>query len=203
MTSAPFGLAEADEVVRHVERVDEARADRLDVEGGAAGHAELVLDPRRGRGEGLVGGRRRQHDQVEIGRLHPRPAERGAGGGGRQVGGELPFGRDAAFEDAGALDDPFVRRVDHPREVFVGQHLLGQIPAAAGDDGPRHHQETAARVRTGIDSEPRSSCAVIFSLNRCVAMSTATPMALAKPKASVEPWLLTTLPLSPRNIAPL
>ena len=198
-----FRLAEADEVVRHVQRIDEPGADRLDVEGGAPGHAERVLDPRRGCREGLVRGRRRDDDQVEIGRLHPGPDESGAGGGGRQVGGEFPLGGDAAFENAGALDDPIVGGVHHPREVFVAEHLLGQIPAVTGDDGPGDHQDAAARVRTGIDSEPPSSCAVIFSLKRWAAMSTATPMALAKPNASVEPWLLTTVPLRPRNIAPL
>jgi len=34
-------------------------------------------------------------------------------------------------------------------------------------------------------------------------MSIATLIALAKPKASVEPWLLTAMPHKPKNMAPL
>ena len=196
-------LAEANEIVGDVERIDEARANRLDVECRAPLHAERVLHAGRGGGEGLVGRRGGDNDEVEIGRLHARLVEGGSGGGGRQMGCELAGIGDASFADAGALDDPLVRRVDHPRQFLVGQHLFGKIPTAAGDDGPRHHQDAAARVRACIDSDPPSSCAVIFSLKRCAAMSTATPIALAKPKASVEPWLLTTVPLSPRNMAPL
>src|SRR5687768_15447937 len=42
---------------------------------------------------------------------------------------------DAALLDAGALHDPLVVRVDHARQLVVGQALLRQVAARAGDDG--------------------------------------------------------------------
>ena len=45
------------------------------------------------------------------------------------------------------------------------------------------------------------SSVLIRSLKPFRTMSTATPMALAKPNPSVPPWDLTTIPLRPRNIA--
>ena len=50
------------------DRIDEARADRLHVEGKAVPHAEPVLDLDRGRGKGVVRRRGREHDQVDVGR---------------------------------------------------------------------------------------------------------------------------------------
>ena len=42
-------------------------------------------------------------------------------------------GGDVAFADAGALDDPFVARRDHPLEIGVGQHALGCVASRAED----------------------------------------------------------------------
>ena len=67
-------LAEAQRVVGDRQREDEAGAHRLHVEGGAARHAEPRLDLGRGRREGVVGGRGREHDQVEIAAAHARRA---------------------------------------------------------------------------------------------------------------------------------
>ncbi len=57
MTSAPRGHAVLEERVGGDHAVDEARADRLDVEGGAVMHAELLLHDGGGRREGQVGRR--------------------------------------------------------------------------------------------------------------------------------------------------
>ena len=51
MTSARARLAHLDEIVGHGERIDEAAADRLHIEGGAPAHAEARLDLGRGRRE--------------------------------------------------------------------------------------------------------------------------------------------------------
>ena len=62
---------------------------------------------------------------------------------------------------------------------------------------------TAAGFTTGLRSPALSSSVFTLSMNPWRAMSTATAMALAKPSASVPPWLFTAMPLSPRNMAPL
>ncbi len=51
-------------------------AHRLDIERGAAVHAELRLHLGRGRREGVVGRRGRQHDQIEIAAAHAGRCER-------------------------------------------------------------------------------------------------------------------------------
>ena len=76
ITSAVVASAALDHAVGDRQGVDEAGADRLDVEGGAPGHAERRLHARRGRGKGLVGRGGGEHDQVEIGRLHAGMVER-------------------------------------------------------------------------------------------------------------------------------
>ena len=73
-----------------------------------------------------------------------RVLERGARRLHAEVGGELAGGRDVALADAGALHDPLVRRVDRPGEVGVGDGALGQIAAAAEDDGTRDGHEAAS-----------------------------------------------------------
>ena len=52
---------------------------------------------------------------------------------------EVNFARrgDAALVDAGALHDPFVRRVDLAGEIGIGEDLARQIAAAAEDDRTR------------------------------------------------------------------
>ncbi len=118
--------------------------------------------------------------------------------------GHLALGGDVALADAGALDDPLVRRVDHAGQVVVGQDAFGEIGPASDDGGPEHHQDAARLCWTGSLSAPNtSSSLVITPLKPFTAMSTATPMALAKPIVSVPPWLLTTMPLSPTSMAPL
>ena len=99
--------------------VDEARAHRLDVEGGALGHAEGRLHAGRGGGKGLVGRGGRQHDQVEVGRLHAGMVERALRGLDGEMRGELAVGRDVALLDAGTLLDPLVGRFD-----FLGQFVV-------------------------------------------------------------------------------
>jgi hypothetical protein len=93
------------------EREDEARADRLDVEGDAAIDAE--------RGSGSASRRRERLSGVEVAtmirsiseascrhwRAQPAPPS-------PRYRGRLVIGRDMALADAGALDDPLVGRVD-------------------------------------------------------------------------------------------
>ena len=109
-----LGQAVLEEAVGGGDGIDEARADRLDIEGGAVVHAELLLDDRGGRREGHVGRRRRDDDQVDVVVRHAgiRPAPC-AGRVHGEIGGVLALGGDVALPDAGALHDPLVGGVDH------------------------------------------------------------------------------------------
>ena len=77
--------AGAQQAVGGGERIDEARAHRLQVERRAMMDAEPGLHGHRGRGKGLVGRRGRQHDQVDRLRIDLGVRERGARGMQAQV----------------------------------------------------------------------------------------------------------------------
>ena len=110
-----LGLPEHQEVVGDRQRVDEAAAHRLDVECGGVPRAELALH-RRGAGrEGVVGGRGRDHQQIDPVGADAGPIQSGARRRGRQIRGELALGGDVALADPGALDDPRVAGVDASR----------------------------------------------------------------------------------------
>ncbi len=123
----------AHELVGDPQRVEETRAGRVDVEGGAAVGAQAVLQQARGAGEDDVGRGRAEHDQVDVGGddaggLHR--AQRRLEG---EVAGGLARQRDMALADAGARADPLVAGVDAPGELVVAEHVVGQVAAGAGD----------------------------------------------------------------------
>ena len=66
ITSARLNIAAFQIVVGGRQSENEARADRLHVEGGALGDAELGLDGDGGRGKGLVRGRGGEDDEVDV-----------------------------------------------------------------------------------------------------------------------------------------
>ena len=90
------------------EPIDEARAGRGEVEGEAAGDAELALDAHGGRGEGAVGGGGRDEDAIHLVHRRASIGQRLARGFKAEVGGCLLRRRDVALLDAGAFADPFV-----------------------------------------------------------------------------------------------
>jgi hypothetical protein len=51
----------------------------------------------------------------------------------REIAGRLAVGRAAALADAGARGDPLVGGIDDLLEIGVGDDLLRQIAAGAGD----------------------------------------------------------------------
>jgi hypothetical protein len=114
------------------------------VESRAVMDAELALHRDRGRREGVVRRRGRQHDEIDRLRIDARILERGARGAERKMRGQLALGRDMARTDAGALHDPVVGGLDHPREVVIRQDTARQIAAAAEDDGACHCHEIAS-----------------------------------------------------------
>src|SRR5262249_36931442 len=122
-----------------------------------------------------------------------------------QVGGQFPRRGDAPLADPGALADPGIRGVEPFRQLVIGDDPLGQIGAATDDLGAQIHAVgySAAGCGVGAAVLSRARSLWIFSRKPLTFISMATPIALAKPNASVEPWLLTAMPRSPRNIAPL
>jgi hypothetical protein len=122
------------ETVGDAERINEARADRLDVEGHAHARAQLALNDGGHRGKGHVRRRRRHDDQVDVRRRLAGVGQGLPGGLDRQVAGRLIVARLVALPDAGAFLDPFVGRVDDLGQVGVGDDLLRQVRADAGDD---------------------------------------------------------------------
>ena len=132
------------------QRIDEARADRLQIEGGAVGDAEPGLHRHGGGGKGLVRRRGRQHDQVDRTRLDMGIGERRAGGIEREVGGELAGGRDMAFADAGALHNPFVGGLHRTRQLVVAENSRGKIAAAAEHHRTQYGHEAAPLARRAV-----------------------------------------------------
>ena len=68
---------------------------------------------------------------------------------GRHVAREFVLRRDPALFDAGARGDPFVGRVDHLREIGVGQDFFRRV-AAGADDRNGAPRFTGARARAGL-----------------------------------------------------
>src|SRR5262249_35808599 len=134
------------------------------------------------------------HDEVELARVDGRVAQRVARRLDRQVRGHLAVAHDAALADAGALADPLVAGVDAALgDVGIGDDVVGQIRAEA-DDLRTDHEAAASGSGWGA-RWARSE--TIRWITPASAMSTAMSRALAKPSASVPPWLFTTMPLRP------
>ena len=102
-----------------------------------------------GRGEGVVGRRRRENHHVDVRRRQAGPAERVARRGDREIRGLLAVIGDVALMDPGPLHDPFMGRVDAFGELVIGDDPGRQVGAAAGDDRAARHQEAAASAATG------------------------------------------------------
>ena len=195
MVSAPITrralrLAAGDEVVGHRQRVDEARADRLHVEGDADRAAQLALHDGRGGREGQVGRGGADDDQVDVGRRAPGGGQRLRGGARRRGRRSVsPSTASAALADAGALDDPGVAGVDDLGQVVVGDDARRQIVADAGDDATKdgaHALVLSGRPRrragplAGIAAVMVLRLRSIWATKSLAARSAARRMAVAK-----------------------
>ena len=120
------------EPIGHRQRVDEARTDRLDIEGNAHGATQLALNDGGDRRKDQIGGGGRDDDQVDVVGGPAGGLQSPARGGHGQVRDRLIVGGLMALADTCALDDPGIGCVDELGQVVVGHHALGQIPADAG-----------------------------------------------------------------------
>ena len=164
ITSARLNAPDLQQRVGRRQRIDEAGADRLQIEGGAVGDAERGLHRDRARRKGVVGRRGGQHDQVDRLRVEMGVRERRARRVRSHVRGEFAGRGDAALVDAGALHDPLVGGVDLARQIGIGQDLARQIAAAAENDRTAYSHE-AAPLSACCGSPPacRPSAAVILA----------------------------------------
>ena len=187
--------------------IDEARAHRLHVEGGAPGHAELAPAPW-WRWPGRSGRASWSRARSGRGRRRSIPARASARsrGGDREVGGRLAVGGDVALADAGALRDPLVGGVEAAGQLVIGDDLLradrrrSRRPANARSCRAltalrRRHGGAAARLREIVadllEEAVRRSCRR-RRRSRWRSRTRRSP-----------PWLFTTMPFRPRKIAPL
>jgi hypothetical protein len=104
--------------------INEAGADRLDIEGKAVAHAETVLDVHRGCGEGIVRRGCRADDEIDIGRRKPAILKRRT----RRLLAErrrrFVIARNVTLTDASALDNPFIGSVHDVFHVAIGHYAL-------------------------------------------------------------------------------
>ena len=124
-----------DELLGDDEGVEEAGAGGLEIEGGGAAGADLMLDVAGGGGEDGVGRAGGDDDEIDVlggDAAFPHGLE---GGLGAHVGGEFVGGGDAPLFDAGAGGDPLVGGVDEFFQLGVGQDPRGQVGAGAEDGG--------------------------------------------------------------------
>src|SRR5689334_4104558 len=108
----------------------------------------------------------------------------------------LVRGSDAPLHDAGALDDPLVRRLQaERREIVVRHDLGGNAPPRAGDvrDGPLH---------AAVSPEAAASRAPIWSFIPLTTACAATFTAFLMARAFDLPWEIMLTPLTPRSGAP-
>src|SRR5262245_26424900 len=125
------------------ETKDEAGTYGLQIEGRTSGNAETCLYGYCGRREGIVRRGRREHDQVYRLGIDAGSGKRRAGGRKGHVRRGFPVRRDAPLANTGALNNPFVGGVHHPRQLGIGEHPARQITAAAEYHGPQHGHEAA------------------------------------------------------------
>src|SRR4051812_4952463 len=133
-----------------VERVDEAGAGGVDVDGARALGPELKRDVRRDARRHAVGRDRRDDDLVDLVRRAAGVLERLRARAGRKVRQRLAGGEDAALADAGAADDPLVARVEAGDDLVVADHALGQSSADAEDAGRLAAAALRRAMRRGL-----------------------------------------------------
>ena len=133
-----FGGASPDQRICDRQRVDEAAAYSLHVEGRATCDPELVLEDGGGRGENHVRRRRRDDDQVDLRRIATCRLQRMPAGFERQVAAGDVRRSEMARTDTGALHDPLVGGFDPAlgqlaAQIVVGDAVWREVTASAGN----------------------------------------------------------------------
>src|SRR5581483_9369543 len=118
-----------------------------------------------------VGRHRRDDQQVDALRLDARLSERVTARRQRDVGERFLLRGEAPLTDAGALADPFVRRVDPLRELVVRDDAVRHLPAEPGDrDVPAclrfadHCPTNTVSIASAASSSPTSARPFPFAI---------------------------------------
>ncbi len=123
----------------HLQGVDEAGAGGAQVKRAGPPRAEVVLH-QAGRGREHVARRRSgDDDEIDLRWMQIGHGQGARGGLEGQGGRRLVRGGNVAGADAGALVDPFVRRVYQVGQLVVADGPVGQVAAPADDVGVSHH----------------------------------------------------------------
>src|SRR5674476_10231 len=194
-----FVSARHDELLADLQRVDETGTRGFDVECRRPRRADFALHETRGGGKRHVGRKRRDDDQINLAGGDAGHFHRAGGGLGGEVGSEFIRGGDAAFLDAGARNDPFVRGLDHFFEFGVGQDFFRHIRTDAGDGaGAALEIMFGARIfHEFAGTETSAAARVLFAAAMALAMvwliwfwmdAAVTRMALATARSRAEPW---------------
>ena len=92
----------------------------------------------------------------------PARGERLAGGGERQIGGQLPGRRNPALADACSLGDPLIGSIDLAGEVHIGENVVRQITATAEHDRADYrHEGTLRRAHSVAPAGLPSICEIL------------------------------------------
>jgi hypothetical protein len=92
-----------------------------------------MLQKASGGWEDQIRRRRAEHDEVDLVRFDARRFERMRGRVKGEIAGRFAVGCASALTDARARRDPLVGGVDDLFEIGVGDDLLRQVAAGAGD----------------------------------------------------------------------
>ena len=132
------------------QRVGEARTRRAEVESPGAGRADLVLQHARRARKDRIGRRRADDDEADVGRRDARLLHRAERGFLREIGRRDAGIDDVALADAGALENPLVRRLDELLEIGVRQDTRRHVGRQAGNlDRPQARRHGAEAVGLG------------------------------------------------------
>jgi hypothetical protein len=128
--------AAADEPIRRRQRVNEAAADCLHVEGRTTGNAERLLDQAGGARKHVVGRRGGADDQVDVRSRDPGRAQcRLRRLGSQHRAGDIGLGQPALL-DPGPGDDPLVGSLHTLAGQFLRQFAVGDAPRRQGAADP-------------------------------------------------------------------
>ncbi len=100
-----------------------------------------------GRGKRHVGREGAEDNEVDVARIDVGVGDAADGGLVAQVAGRLVRRGVAAFEDAGALDDPVGVEAETVEQVLVGDDRFRDV--VTGSQNAHPHQTPAARTRKG------------------------------------------------------
>jgi hypothetical protein len=95
--------------------------------------AQAILDQARGGRKQHVGRHRANQNGVQFGARDAAGGQRHTRGLGSHVGGGHFRSGDVPLADARAFHDPFAVGVDHPLQIFVGEHARRHIAAQRAD----------------------------------------------------------------------